>query len=201
MSGSDQHGLGGALRPAIEAARAEIPDGEGEQLDLVEMVEAAEPLADRPLLGAPSKDARAGVKRGPGRPPGARNRRTEELARYILERYRDPLVGLASIVSTPIEQLAADLGCKKVDAADFWRKCASELLPYVHQRKPQALQVDGRSAGALLIMDLRHQATDAGAELVLDPASARPPQDEQNQGLSEGETATSHGEPSHGGDK
>lgn len=185
MAGDDEHGLGAALRPAIEAreAGAENP----EQPDL---------LAEQPLLGKIAKVDRKDVPRGPGRPKGARNKRTEELARYILGRYRDPLIGLADVVSTPIDALASALSCDKLEAAEFWRKCAGELLPYVHQRKPQALQVEGASAGMLMIVDLRDGGQGGGQAVASEFGLGM--RIEQNQGVSEDEAEKSHEGPSHG---
>lgn len=181
MGGDREHGLGAALRPAMEAR-----EGEGENAEQPDL------LAEEPLLGGVAKVGRNELPRGPGRPKGARNKRTEELARYILGRYRDPLIGLADVVSTPIDALATALSCDKLEAAEFWRKCAGELLPYVHQRKPAAIQVEGASAGMLMIVDLREGTQQAvGSEFGLGMRI------EQNQEVSGDEPEKSHEPPSH----
>lgn len=97
---------------------------------------------------------------GPGRPPGARNKQTAEWAEYILARHRSPLIGLAEVVSTPVHELATALGCKRIEAAEFWRKCAKDLAEYVHQKAPVQLQINEQFAGALLIIDKTGQMTD-----------------------------------------
>lgn len=137
---ADTDGLGGALEQAI--AQAGIPAPAEEQLDLI---------AQEPLLGE--------IKRGDktltrGRPPGARNKRTQELADYILSRHRHPMEALAEIVDTPIPDLARALGCEKLEAAEYWRKCNELLSRYVLQAMPQAVKVEGATAGMLTVINL-----------------------------------------------
>jgi hypothetical protein len=119
---------------------------------------------------------------------------------------------MAEIVATPISVLAQSLGCKPIEAAEFWRKVASDLAGYVHQKLPTAVQVSGANAGMLVIMprgmeggtaglDLRLAAHDGqGRVQVLDLnalPSAEDLANEENQGLSSNDDASSHGEPSH----
>ncbi len=177
MSGE---GLAGAI--GLRAGAAPETD-EAEQPDM---------LADAPLLGSIVRPGEKEIPRGPGRPKGARNKRTEELARYILGRYRDPLIGLASIISTPIEQLAKDLACSRLEAADFWRKCAGDLTPYLHQRQPQQVSLEGASAGMLVIV--QHAPAAPGAS---GPMLGTVIEIEENQGVSEAEGEPSHEQSSH----
>jgi hypothetical protein len=88
---------------------------------------------------------------GPGRPRGSRNRRTQELADYAARLGGNPILKLIEIVATPIDVIAATLGCKKVEAADYWRKCAADLAPYIEQKLPTAVQLQGANAGMLVI--------------------------------------------------
>ena len=44
-------------------------------------------------------------KVGPGRRPGSRNKRSDQLARYVTEKYGDPVEGMASIYAMPLDQL------------------------------------------------------------------------------------------------
>ena len=70
-----------------------------------ERVAEAFPL-QHDLLGLPAGQALdAAVKRKAGRPPGARNRRVEDAARYVVEHLGDPLVQLAAIATAPAKGL------------------------------------------------------------------------------------------------
>lgn len=88
--------------------------------------------------------AGAVVKRGPGRPPGARNRRTDEMSRWFIARTgRDPLEHAIEVAGLPIlapgvlEGLAERLGMTRPEAAKFWASCLSTTLPFCHQRLSQ----------------------------------------------------------------
>lgn len=82
-------------------------------------------------------------RRGRGRPIGARNRRTDELSRWYIQRNdrRDPLERGIEIAGLPIlapgilEGLAERLGMTRADAAKFWAGVLSTTLPYVAQRQ------------------------------------------------------------------
>jgi hypothetical protein len=117
-------------RAAIVAnAARDVPapdDGEGEQGD---------------LLGLPTPDGME-PSRGPGRPPGRRNRRTEERANYLLSRYPSPLEGLAQIAAMPVAELAKRLGCTPLEALQEQRLSRIALAPYVHARMPVAISTD-----------------------------------------------------------
>lgn len=43
--------------------------------------------------------------RGPGRPKGAGNKRSEQLSRLIIHKYGDPVEAMASLYATPLDQL------------------------------------------------------------------------------------------------
>lgn len=90
------------------------------------------------------------VKRGPGRPPGARNKRTQDLAAYYLGRYGDPLEGLLALGSGDLRHtlaqmatLARDTGLRLARGEDgltvmdlmaFKRGCLEAALPYLHAK-------------------------------------------------------------------
>lgn len=88
-----------------------------------------------------------------GRPVGARNRRTEEYARFLRARFGDPLAVGTSIAARDITQpgkldeLASDLGMKRGDAAEFWLRTLNAVLPYLHQRMPQAVVLNPGAPG------------------------------------------------------
>ncbi len=99
------------------------------------------------LLGLPETTAVVSLreKRGPGRPPGAPNRRTVEMAQFLLKRYASPLEVLAQIATARVDELSQSLGCDKLEALQEKRLAAIALLPYVHQKQPVALDVTNRN--------------------------------------------------------
>lgn len=89
--------------------------------------------------------------RGPGRPPGSKNKRTEEWVEFILSRYRSPLVVLAEVYSRSVVELAKELGCDRLEAFDRQLQAARVLAPYLHQAQPQAVRIDGKGILQLVI--------------------------------------------------
>ncbi|PWR24972.1 hypothetical protein [Zavarzinia aquatilis] len=129
----------------IEAVVADML-GEGD--------EPFQPAAQLPLLAAEvapdAPPAPAGGGRG-GRPKGAKNKRTEDWVNFILGRYRSPLVGLAEVFSRPVGELAKELGCKPLEAFQLQLRAMDILAPYLHQRLPQAIQIDNKGLPLLAI--------------------------------------------------
>ncbi|KKL91822.1 hypothetical protein LCGC14_1890840 [marine sediment metagenome] len=89
--------------------------------------------------------------RGPGRPPGARNRRTDEWVDYLLARYRSPLIVLAEMYSRSVGELVKEVGCTKLEAIKLQIFAAEKLAPFVHQKQPLAIQVDAHGVVRLVI--------------------------------------------------
>ncbi len=146
----------------------------GEQLPLLPAAELDEPAEkiDPPADGA----------RGPGRPRGARNRRTEEWVDYLLSRYRSPLIALAETYSRPVAVLAAELNTSRLEAFKLQISAAKELAPYLHQRQPLGIQVDSRGVVQLVIAgDAPAEAVQAADGLVLEAQIIN----EENQSLSD----------------
>lgn len=93
-------------------------------------------------------------RRGRGRPLNAQNRATRQMRNFLLQNFTDPAVGLASsgLCSTlaasvvKARALAQALGCKKIEALDFMRRCSEGTLPYVHSKQPLAVQLNGKVA-------------------------------------------------------
>lgn len=54
--------------------------------------------------------------RGAGRPAGARNKRTEKIARYFVHKYGDPIDIAGAIITTPLEVLVATI--RQADQGD-----------------------------------------------------------------------------------
>lgn len=141
-------------RARLEAARAAVRQ-EAEQRALA-AVEPQPALFDDADLGLPASVALAGLqdrRRGPGRPPGSRNRRAEDAARTCIELLGDPLVMLVALAMTPVDELVA-AGLTVHEAIVEKRQSARDALPYLHQRKPQAIDVTGLQVVHLTIGDV-----------------------------------------------
>lgn len=88
----------------------------------------------------PGRDAGTAVevsrRRGRGRPPGSLNKRNGKFRDQILALGPHPALALQRAYSTPVETLAAQLGCSKLEAAQLGLRAAAELLPYVEGKQP-----------------------------------------------------------------
>jgi hypothetical protein len=95
------------------------------------------------LLGLPMNPRRAEAiaRRGAGRPPGARNKRSEDVARWIVEEIGDPLIRQAILATMPVEELAAAASCTVMEAIAEQRLAATLVLPYIHRRQPVAVDL------------------------------------------------------------
>lgn len=102
---------------------------------------AARPVVDQPALAPDLAPPPARI--GPGRPVGAGNRATREWVRVLIEKHGSPLERLLEIASQDTEELRRSLSCTKLEAWDRQLTCLKEALPYLHQRLPQSIQVDG----------------------------------------------------------
>lgn len=124
---------------AVEAVSDRLA---GEQLTLASIDE---------LLNQATPQA-AAARRGRGRPKGARNRRTAEMLEF-LERlgYEPPMLKLARIAAADTRTMATALGCRRIEAFDRQQRALEALLPYWHQKLPQAHEVDARGVTALFL--------------------------------------------------
>ena len=142
-------GAGAGFGAAIELALARTADYGGAALVPARQLGLL-PEAE----GEPSSTASEGQGAGkPGRPEGARNKRTEEWTSFILANYRSPLIFLAETYSRPAKVLAAEIGCDVDEALKIQVDAAKNLAPYVHQKQPMAVQVDSRGIVRLVIED------------------------------------------------
>jgi hypothetical protein len=155
-AGEIQQGLDQAKRELEADAVTE------EQLNLLEpispeeMVEAREDLG--PEAGRLTLLRHAREKRR-GRPPGARNKRTDDLARYLLQFGEDPLVGAMKLATTQPEILIEASKQEKVhsfrkdgapnlviermtyaEAQALIMRARELIAPYIHGKKP--VQID-----------------------------------------------------------
>ena len=98
-------------------------------------VEDDEPVYD--LLGFQTSEVpkRANLARaGMGRPPGSRNHTTQFWLDYISRKYGSPLEVLGQMMRMPIDDLARELSCSKLDAFTEKRRAAEALAPYLHPK-------------------------------------------------------------------
>ena len=106
------------------------------------------------LLGLPMTQRRRDVLAGkPGRPPGARNKRREDIARFVLEEIGDPLLHQAALAVMPADELAAAAGCSIMEAVTEKRLAAAVVLPYLHQRQAVAVDFTGHVPVFLTLVD------------------------------------------------
>lgn len=80
-------------------------------------------------------------KRGKGRPRGAMNKATADMVAFIRARYTDPRIFLAETYSRPVEELARELGCSKLDAFEIQAAAAKDLLSYVASKMPAEVKL------------------------------------------------------------
>lgn len=141
---------------AVAAALAELDDdGEAEQLGLF-----GEPQTEAGKALFPAE------KRGPGRPWGSRNKRTERTVQWLLQRYRDPRAVLLEIAEANVGDLAARLGCSLYEALQEKRLCAQAVLPYVAQRQPLAVDVTNRQVVYLTIHEGQAEQSGPGDDAI-----------------------------------
>ena len=126
--------------------------GKAEQMPLPIVVEPEGGQQGEDWAGAESQPQEGQPQvRGPGRPKGSRNKRTDEWVDYLLRGRRPPLLVLAETYSRPVDQLADELSITKGEAFKLQLLAAKELAPYVHQKQPLAIQVDERGVVRLVI--------------------------------------------------
>ncbi len=99
---------------------------------------------------------------------GARDRRLpariSEARDQLLARYSSPLVAWAEIANRPVELLAAELSCTKLEAMQVQMRALENLAPYLHQRQPLALQADGAAIAPIVLGISVAAAARVGAE-------------------------------------
>lgn len=158
----------------LDAERAEQ-----EQLELLAPVSAEEMVEARQELGAGAGRMavlrHAREKRGRGRPPGSRNKRTDDFARYLLGFGQHPAITMMQIQSTQPEMLIEASKQEKVhsfnkhgeanvvvermtyaEAQSLRIRCAENLLPYLESKKPVAVDMSFAGVGHLMIEGVTH---------------------------------------------
>lgn len=124
------------------------------------------------------------LRRGPGRPAGARNKRTERTLNWLMSRHGDPRERALAFCDMAIADIAVMLNCTLIQAAVEQRLMIQTILPYVAQKQPLAIDVTSKRA-IYLTIDAGGQAS-AGAPGGMSIA-ARIIEDVANQPLSDSE--------------
>lgn len=109
--------------------------------------------------------------RGRGRPPGSLNRATEQWRDFLFANFTSPLIGMARVAAMPLDLLAAEVGCTRFEAAQLQAVARRDLAPYMHQKLPQAVELDARGVVGLVINlggETADQAVSDASGVVLD---------------------------------
>ena len=88
-----------------------------------------------------------------GRPPGAKNKKTEELRAYLERTGQMPTEYLASIYRANTAELATKLGAKKHEVVKMQVAAASALLPYTEAKVTADMNVQQNIAPVMLVSD------------------------------------------------
>ncbi|MDX3883595.1 MAG: hypothetical protein QHC65_04175 [Sphingomonas sp.] len=166
----------------VADAKAMVDAGrtEAEQLDLLEPVTPEDMLEAREEMGPHAGNLavlRRARERKRGRPPGARNRRTDDFAKYLLGFGQHPAITMMQIQSTPPELLIEASRQEKVhsfrkdgtanvvierlsyEAAQSLRiRCAEALMPYLESKRPVAVDLSFTGVSDLVIEGITHSA-------------------------------------------
>ena len=176
-------GLGAAVASALAVAGEIVADEAAPMLPLLDAGQLAE------AGGVAGGIARAAdqARRGPGRPRGAMNKRTAKVRDYLLSRYVHPAEALAQAYSRPVDVLAVELGCSKLEAFQAQMRAAAELLPYIESKMPVAVSGDIRGQVVMTIGGLTgaEGAHVIDAEAGITGLLAMALTDEENQGVAE----------------
>jgi hypothetical protein len=176
----------GATRALAEAAMAGLADrlgsdeAEPDQPSLL----LADPDGEFCLFGGPVRhvaDIRDTAKRARGRPKGSQNKRSADLANYLLKMgYRDPALNLADLANANPHDLAAELSepyrpksgehkgqlvegsVTPGEALELIMKANVELMAYFHAKRPQAIEVNSQMMGVMVIGEMKTERDDGG---------------------------------------
>jgi hypothetical protein len=187
------------VRDVVDSAKSLIEQArvEEEQLSLLDPVTPEDIWEAREALGpdagrlAVLTEARS---RKRGRPPGSKNKRSDEFAKYILGFGQHPAITLMQLQSTAPEILMEASRREKVhsfrkdgtpnlvvehmtyDAAQSLRvRCAEALLPYIESKKPVAVDMTFSGVADLVIEGVTHSRDEMGEML---EAEFLPPDDD-----------------------
>jgi hypothetical protein len=101
---------------------------------------------------SPLSKALTPAKRKRGRPQGAKGRRTEAVTAWLLSQHRHPLSVMMEAYSMAPAEFAKAIGIPSpdsdmiLDIVKLQLRMAEAVAPYVAQKLPQAVQVEGGAA-------------------------------------------------------
>lgn len=185
---STDNGTGKVMSEALDQAKALVTaaQADAEQLDFLnpspeDMVEARERVGANAGKMTVLREARE-IRRG--RPKGAKNKRTDDFARYLMQFGQHPAITMMQIQSTAPEVLIEASKQKKVhsfrkdgtpniviermsysEAQALRTRCAEGLLPYLESKKPVAVDMSFSGVSDLIIEGLTH-STDEVRDIV-----------------------------------
>lgn len=196
-------GLDAAMQGLSEAhTRADA--GEGGDRGGGSAPGAGESAAREPdLFGLPGGETggnSVAQREGPGRPPGARNKRTDALRSYILSLgYTHPAIVLADIASADVATLRESApGLKAGEALNAKIKAADALMPYFEQKLPTAIELPPDAPRPAWVIEGELAAAAGVDNEAMDLGAALSQVFEENQGVSEDESVRREGEASNG---
>lgn len=190
-----EHGAAKVLGDAVGAASAALEKkseaARGEQLPMF--------VVPTRFTGPRGEQVQRALEhqRRAGRPPGARNKSTEELKRYFLARGADPLQRLVEWGLHSPTSLAAELGCTRLEAFDRLVELWGEAAPFFYGK---AVPVDGDGNAVPFFQMNFGGASSPGQALPpwLYEGGPAPMKTLQNQPLETPADPVSHGDKSHG---
>ena len=95
-----------------------------------------------------------------GRPKGAIGKGRADFRRYFLSKYAHPADALGQTITRPVDVLAAELGCTKLEAMQLQQRAAAELLPYLEGKMPVTIDMTARSDVHLVVPGLNAPLTE-----------------------------------------
>lgn len=146
--------MSGGVKTAVD----QVLDANGTMDEVVQagLFEELEPEETGSLTApSPLSAALPSAGRKPGRPKGAKNRRTEAVTAWLLSQHRHPLSVMMEAYSMTPKGLAKAIGIGDVtdavlmDLLKLQLRMAEAVAPYVAQKMPQAVQVAGAPAFTL----------------------------------------------------
>lgn len=186
-----ERGKGAVMADAVRASAADVDAqrraADGEQLEFL-------PVPTR-HSGARAKGLQVALEEHHrGRPRGSQNKGTEEFRKYLLSRGSSPLASMMAWAQHTPTSLAAELNCSRERAFELLLQMWRELAPYLHQQMPRAIEVDGATAGVLILGDLTVAERQKLAEVTgVQALTLSTDQYQEKQEVSGGEDAPSHG--------
>jgi hypothetical protein len=130
-----------------------------------------------------------------GRPKGALNKSTRDLAEYVLRVHRHPVIAAAQICDMPLVELCRQLVCERLEAAKYQQQCREFVAKYTLQAMPQLVQFDAGTVGGLMVINLN--APRPGEQADASPFALDITPIEQKQGVSNDAAQSPHEQSPH----